>query len=134
MLGLSYTGALCLAKLTLLAFYLRIVPGRSLRYTIYFLMGFVVSYTVLGNFISLLELSPTLGPALLRTADKPMTILYAACNIFSDLFILLLPLRIILPLEMSLTMKISILSLFSAGALWVDPPFFPLESKQHERD
>lgn len=131
MLGLSYTSALCLAKLTLLTFYLRIVSARPLRYTIYFLMGFVVSYTVLGNFVNFLELSPTLGPALLRTADKPITILYAACNILSDLCILLLPLRIILPLEMNRTMKISILSLFSAGALWVHPfpPLSPLESR-----
>lgn len=131
MLGLSYSGALCLAKLTILTFYLRIVSARSLRYTIYFLIGFVVCYTLLGNFISLLELSPTIGPALLRTTDKPITILYAACNIFSDVSILLLPLRIVVPLEMSRTMKISILSLFSAGALWVNPP---LRSEEHEGD
>lgn len=81
MLGLSYTGAFCLAKLTIPTFYLGIVSARSLRYTICFLIGFVLSYTILGNFISFLELSPALGPTLPCITDKHLAILYAACNI-----------------------------------------------------
>lgn len=107
-----------MAKLSILAFYLRLSPLRGFRAAVRALMALVVSYTIVCAVVSLLLFSP--DPAIsenIKEHDNVLSLFYGVCNIVIDVFILLLPVHIVLPLQMSVQRKISVLLLFGAGGL-----------------
>ncbi|ORY58139.1 uncharacterized protein BCR38DRAFT_77195 [Pseudomassariella vexata] len=113
--GIAFTTALALSKLSILVFYLRLSPVRSHRYPVYILMSLLCLYTLGCNIFSLLIFSPLAQKV--KDADTIFTPLYAIGNIVIDFCILLLPIRAVLPLQMSAKRKVLVLMIFTTGTV-----------------
>lgn len=110
-------------KLSVLSFYLTLTPNKKFRAAVYSLMGVVVSFTLAYILSQLLDCSPVEAQWDLRvfktarcidTAVSPMMVL-SIVNILVDIAVVVLPIPVILPLELSKKEKISCLLLFAAG-------------------
>ncbi|KAH7123127.1 hypothetical protein EDB81DRAFT_847412 [Dactylonectria macrodidyma] len=98
-----------LAKISLLFFYLRLCPERNYRILVNTLVVCFVLYAIICAFISILATG--------KCVDKFGFFLAASvANVVMDLVILLLPLRIVIPLQIPRRQKISLLLLFATGS------------------
>ncbi|KAJ3539711.1 hypothetical protein NM208_g5376 [Fusarium decemcellulare] len=111
-----------LAKISLLFFYLRLCPERTFRRIVQVLVGLFVLYAVIYAMISLFGCQPIkaswdlAAQATGKCVDKFGFFLAASvANVVMDLVILLLPLRIVIPLQIPRRQKLSLLFLFTTG-------------------
>ncbi|KAM5354876.1 hypothetical protein ACJ41O_001522 [Fusarium nematophilum] len=111
-----------LAKISLLFFYLRLCPERNFRILVQVLAGLFSLYAVIYAMISLFGCQPIkanwdlAAQATGKCVDKFGFFLAASvANVVMDLVILLLPLRIVIPLQIPRRQKISLLFLFTTG-------------------
>ncbi|KAF4984314.1 hypothetical protein FZEAL_465 [Fusarium zealandicum] len=111
-----------LAKISLLFFYLRLCPERKFRILVQILVGLFIAYAVVYAMISLFGCQPIyaswdlVAQATGKCVDKFGFFLAASvANVVMDLIILLLPLRIVIPLQIPRRQKISLLLLFTTG-------------------
>ncbi|KAI0136855.1 hypothetical protein BJ170DRAFT_689252 [Xylariales sp. AK1849] len=112
--GIFFVIALCLGRLSILVFYLRLSPIRSFRYAVYGVIVFICLQTIACVVLSLLLFSPLVGSQI-RNADHVLGLFYGISNILVDLCMLLLPIRVVVPLQMSTKRKVAVLMLFAAG-------------------
>lgn len=119
---MTYCTTVSSAKLSILVFYLRLSPQKPFRIAVYALIGIVVAYT-LSYIITILLLCKPIelnwditvkGTCISRLA--PMMVLSVA-NIFIDVAILVIPIRVVIPLQMPRRQKLSLLLLFATGGL-----------------
>ncbi|KAJ4171391.1 hypothetical protein NW754_013160 [Fusarium falciforme] len=111
-----------LAKISLLFFYLRLCPERTFRRIVQVLAGLFITYAVVYAMISLFGCQPIkaswdlVAMATGKCVDKFGFFLAASvANVVMDLVILLLPLRIVIPLQIPRRQKLSLLLLFTTG-------------------
>ncbi|KAL2674007.1 hypothetical protein Neosp_012453 [[Neocosmospora] mangrovei] len=111
-----------LAKISLLFFYLRLCPERTFRIIVQVLAGLFITYAVVYAMISLFGCQPIkaswdlVAMATGKCVDKFGFFLAASvANVVMDLVILLLPLRIVIPLQIPRRQKLSLLLLFTTG-------------------
>ncbi|KAF6830158.1 integral membrane protein [Colletotrichum musicola] len=110
------------AKMSLLVLYLRLSPDRLFRIVVISLIAFTTAYGLAYPFLIILGCRPieaSWNPALMRGAkciDK-QAIYYALSitNILMDVVCLILPLKIIIPLQMGTRQKWSLIALFATG-------------------
>lgn len=116
------------AKLSLLVFYLNLSPDRMFRIVVKMIGLCFVLYAVAYALTSIFSCSPVyaswdLAAAASSTAsciNKEMFYLAASiANICMDVIILLVPLRIVVPLQIPKRQKVSLLLLFATGGLYV---------------
>ncbi|KAF4979255.1 hypothetical protein FZEAL_4500 [Fusarium zealandicum] len=117
---LVYAICICMAKLSVLAFYLRISPDRFIRRIVYSLISLICVYTFVYVLLIIFRCRPIAAGWDLtiegECIDKvvPMFTL-AILNIIIDLFVLSVPIRIVLPLQIPMRQKISLAFLFATG-------------------
>ncbi|KAH9905310.1 hypothetical protein F4778DRAFT_802798 [Xylariomycetidae sp. FL2044] len=122
--GIAYNLAAVVAKLSILVFYLSISPEKYYRWTVLFMMGCFSLYSALFVLISIFGCRPVSAawdPALAASAqciDKGKFYLGATVsNVIMDTVILLIPLRIIVPLQVPKRQKVMLLFVFATGGL-----------------
>lgn len=125
-IGSTYIFALAFAKTSICCFYLRLSPARTFRTTVYVAMGFVTAYSIAGWLIIIFSCNPVAASWDLALAALPKTrcidrsadyLAQAGLNIFSDVFILILPVWTIWGLQLPTKQKITVSSIFAVG-LW----------------
>ncbi|KAF5545791.1 L-fucose permease [Fusarium mexicanum] len=111
-----------LAKISLLFFYLRLSPERTFRIVIYVLISLFGLYALIYAIISFFGCQPIkaswdlAAQATSKCVDKFGFFLAASvANVIMDMVILLLPLRIVIPLQIPRRQKMSLLFLFTTG-------------------
>ncbi|KAF2871500.1 hypothetical protein BDV95DRAFT_41746 [Massariosphaeria phaeospora] len=125
---LLYMADLALIKLSILAFYLSIATQRTFRILVHVCIAFVVVYSTIMIFLNGFQCpgrhSLPLTAAIFKERTAPhclhlATLDYsqAAANMFSDIFILVLPMPVLLKLRMPTSKRISLLVVFSVGLL-----------------
>ena len=117
--------AFFVSRLPVLMLYLRIFgSNKKFRYAVYF--GILAVFAVYLAYVPLLAYfcTPAIGKpwSSLEVFSKcrrlePFAIVSGSCNIFLDIYILLLPMPMIWRLQMPLQKKIGILAVFTTGAL-----------------
>ncbi|KAF3189913.1 hypothetical protein TWF106_007105 [Orbilia oligospora] len=125
---LVYLFDLGLIKLSILAFYHQISAAKTYRIIIYASMAVVSIYTIIMIFINAFE-CPHVPDAwsaeiLFQGSGscrdlKPIYFAQASFNIFSDVWILLLPLPVLLRLQMRRNKRIALIGIFSVGSVAV---------------
>lgn len=119
-----YLTCLCLTKVAIVCFYLRIFPQQSFQWTAYATMAFVVVSTVIFVFMQIFQCTPVStawqGWTDGSQADLCMnvnTLAYSAASfsIAQDLIILILPLPLLMRLNTSWRNKAGIILMFSLG-------------------
>ncbi|EWC43834.1 hypothetical protein DRE_07278 [Drechslerella stenobrocha 248] len=125
---LVYLFDLCLIKLSILAFYHQISAAKAYRIIIYTSMVAVTIYSIIMIFINAWE-CPKVSDAwsaeilLQKTGScRDLHSLYfaqASFNIFSDLWILLLPIPVLMRLQMRTNKRIALIGIFSVGSVAV---------------
>lgn len=113
-----------LAKISLLFFYHRLCPERNFRILVQTLVGLFCIYALVYAMISMFGCQPInaswdlAAQATGKCVDKFGFFLAASvANVIMDIVILLLPLRIVVPLQIPRRQKISLLFLFTTGGL-----------------
>ncbi|KAK1481676.1 integral membrane protein [Colletotrichum tamarilloi] len=113
-----------LAKLSLLFLYLRLSPDRSSRIIVTSLIGIVIAYSVAYQLLSIFGCRPIYASwdtEALQTAhcvDKEtICMILSIAEIIMDVVILLLPLKIVIPLQMARRQKVSVILMFATGIL-----------------
>ncbi|KAF2650158.1 hypothetical protein K491DRAFT_697546 [Lophiostoma macrostomum CBS 122681] len=118
-----YSLSLAFSKMSILFLYLRLSPQRWFRILVWTLLGVVVTYAVIYNLISLFgcrpiaatwDLSQLPDAKCLDQLTKYMAL--SILNIIIDVFELILPIPVVVPLQMSTRQKISICLVFATGA------------------
>lgn len=114
------------AKLSILLLYLRIFgPNKKLRYVTYasiaVIFAFYTTIIVVPGVLCTRRPSETwlesrYSPRCIRT-DNPIAYSLGVFGVFSNLFIYLLPLRVIWHLQMPLRRKIGVSAIFATGSL-----------------
>ncbi|KAF6805543.1 integral membrane protein [Colletotrichum sojae] len=120
---MTYSLTVILAKLSLLFLYLRLSPDRTFRIMVVSLIGIVIAYSVSYQLLSLFGCRPVYASwdaEALKTAtcvDKETVyMVLSIANIIMDVIILVLPMRIVIPLQMARRQKASVILLFATGA------------------
>ncbi|KAK6074520.1 integral membrane protein [Seiridium cupressi] len=108
--------ALTFARLSILVFYLRLSPIRSFHWAVHGVIVFLSLETVISVVLSLLIFDSNINDQM-KAADQALAIFYGVSNILVDVAILVLPIGVVVPLQMSLQRKIAVLCLFGVGAV-----------------
>ncbi|KAM0815365.1 putative G-protein coupled receptors family 1 profile domain-containing protein [Seiridium cardinale] len=108
--------ALTFARLSILVFYLRLSPIRSFHWAVHGVIVFLSLETVISVVLSLLIFDSNINDEM-KAADQALGIFYGVSNILVDVAILVLPIGVVVPLQMSLQRKIAVLCLFGVGAV-----------------
>ncbi|KAL0783400.1 hypothetical protein CaCOL14_001306 [Colletotrichum acutatum] len=118
----TYSLSVVLTKLSLLFLYLRLSPDRSFRIIVTSLIGIVIAYSVAYQLLSIFAcrfIYASWDAEALQTAhcvDKgTIYMIFSIANIIMDVVILLLPLKIVIPLQMSRRQKVFVILLFATG-------------------
>ncbi|KAF5718549.1 integral membrane protein PTH11 [Fusarium mundagurra] len=119
---LTYAASISLAKLSVLSFYLRISPDRFVRRAVHVLMALVCSYTFVYVCLAVFRCHPVSAGWDLTIEGKcigldTLVIFLAICSVVVDTFVLLLPIRIVQPLQIPTRQKISLAVLFATGGV-----------------
>jgi hypothetical protein len=109
--------------MSILAFYLRISPDVKFRRAVYVLLGIVIAYTITYFFLMIFRCQPVAfnwdvmieGGSCIDSLIPMMTL--SVANILLDTVILLLPIRVVLPLQIPTRQKVSLILLFMTGGL-----------------
>lgn len=115
----------CIAfiKFSILAFYRRIFPINTLRFTTYALIGIIAIWWVTVALISILNCTPIdynwdrTQPGGHCLDPEIFAIAISIPNIVTDLIILLLPLPVIWKLQLHFKKKMALSAIFSLGIL-----------------
>jgi hypothetical protein len=114
------------AKVSLLFFYLHLSPDRSFRRLVQGLIACFGLYGVVYALISIFGCVPIyaawdlVAQATGKCINKTQFFLAASiANVFMDVIILLIPLRIVVPLQIPKRQKLSLIFLFTTGGLYV---------------
>lgn len=118
-----YGPATCFAKLTLLIFYLKISPQvwflRITKVVIWVVVGYSIGITLSNVFAChpiQLSWAPYRPASNCINADA-LYIATAGLGIATDITMLVLPIPVILPLQMSMRRKVEVLVVFMLGSL-----------------
>ncbi|KAH8738245.1 hypothetical protein BGZ61DRAFT_526235 [Ilyonectria robusta] len=117
---LIFAVSIAFSKLSVLFFFLRISPDRVIRRAVHTLISLICVYTLVYIFLMIFRCRPVSSGWDLTVEGQcidslvPMLTLSIA-NIVIDLFVLLLPIRIVIPLQIPLRQKISLALLFATG-------------------
>lgn len=122
---LLYLASVALTKISILLFYLRIFPQKSLRKIIYFTIGLCIAYMVAFVLATALQCIPVRiawehwdgehhGKCIDLNADAWCS---AAGNIILDLIVILLPMRELKDLKMNRWRKFGVMLMFLGGLL-----------------
>lgn len=119
-----YSLSVTAAKLSLLILYLRLSPDRWFRAVTMSLIGFASAYALAYLFLIIFSCSPVQASWDLSARTGATCInknivylVLSATNIIMDIVCLVLPLKIIIPLQMAWRQKISLILLFATGGL-----------------
>ncbi|KAH7267688.1 uncharacterized protein BKA55DRAFT_500286 [Fusarium redolens] len=117
---LTYATSISLAKLSVLTFYLRISPDRFVRRAVHVLMALVCSYTFVYICLVVFRCQPVSSGWDLAIEGKcidmdVLVIFLVICSVVIDTFVLLLPIRIVQPLQIPTRQKVSLAVLFATG-------------------
>jgi hypothetical protein len=119
---LTYALSISFAKMSVLAFYLRISPDQNFRRAVYTLLGIVIAYTITYIFLMVFRCEPvaynwdlTLDGKCIDSLIPMMTL--SVANILLDTVVLLLPVKVVLPLQIPRRQKLSLVLLFTTGGL-----------------
>ncbi|KAK8016873.1 Integral membrane protein [Apiospora rasikravindrae] len=120
---MTYSLSVIFSKLSILFFYLRLSPQQSFRFAVIALIVIVSAYALAYQVVSIFSCKP-------MRAAWDITITDATCvdkeavymglsisNIIMDVIILLIPIQVVYPLQMSKRQKVSLLMLFATGGL-----------------
>lgn len=125
---LVYLCDLCAVKFSILTFYRVISSDRSYRIVVYAAMGVVAAFTIAMVLVNAFECpnpSDAWSTEILAQGSgschnlHPIYYGQAAFNIFSDIFILLLPMPILRKLHMKSNKRIALIGIFSVGSMAV---------------
>ncbi|KAF5965040.1 integral membrane protein PTH11 [Fusarium coicis] len=119
---LTYAASISLAKLSVLSFYLLISPDRFVRRAVHVLMVLVCSYTFVYVCLVVFRCQPVSAGWDLTIEGKcigmdVLVIFLVICSVVIDTFVLLLPIRIVQPLQIPTRQKISLAVLFATGGV-----------------
>ncbi|KAM5515256.1 integral membrane protein [Fusarium oxysporum f. sp. phaseoli] len=119
---LTYAACISLAKLSVLTFYLRISPDRFVRRAVHVLMALVCSYTFVYICLVVFRCQPVSSGWDLTIEGKcigmdVLVLFLVICSVVIDTFVLLLPIRIVQPLQIPTRQKISLAVLFATGGV-----------------
>lgn len=127
--GNFYTAALPFAKISILAFYLRVFEQqRTFRFLVYGTAAFVAAYATSGVMVIIFSCSPINASWRLAVAAEPSTkcvnrplnyLFQASLNIISDIFIVCLPAPLVWKLQMPLRQRLSLIGVFALGFVYV---------------
>jgi hypothetical protein len=121
-----YVTALAFAKVSICCFYFRIMPNRVFRIVVYGTIGFVSAYSFAGFLVVIFSCNPVAAswdPVLAASPDttcinRPADyVIQAGLNIFSDLFVLILPMHTVWNLQLPIRQKITVSSILAVGIL-----------------
>ncbi|KAK1622476.1 integral membrane protein [Colletotrichum phormii] len=117
-----YSLSVTTAKLSLLVLYLRLSPERWFRIVTMTLIGFASSYALAYLFLIVLSCRPIQASWDLSAREgatcidkNTVYLVLSATNIIMDVVCLVLPLKIIIPLQMAARQKLSLILLFATG-------------------
>ncbi|PLN83887.1 integral membrane protein [Aspergillus taichungensis] len=112
-----------LVKTAILVFYLRLSPERRFRQITLAIMGFVILYSVLSVLLFTIGCIPVDAMWDITLMDRAkcfdqLSFVYAnaACNVFSDLVTLVLPIKLCYNLQTTFRQKALLLGLFTMGS------------------
>ncbi|KAK8075604.1 hypothetical protein PG997_010267 [Apiospora hydei] len=121
---MTYSLSVIFSKLSILFLYLRLSPQRSFRFAVITLIVIVSAYALAYQVVSIFSCKP-------MKAAWDITITDATCvdkeavymglsisNIIMDVIILLIPIHVVYPLQMSKRQKVSLVMLFATGGLY----------------
>lgn len=115
--------AICVAKLSIAVFFLRLSPERNFRLVVYGICGFILIYGTVNTVMVIFSCSPVkalwdLNVENPKCIDRTLVLLVLSIfNIFTDFLVLLLPIRIVLPLSMPRRQKVGLMGIFMSGTL-----------------
>lgn len=117
-----YGVVLCLTKISMLLFYLRVFRDPRCRIIAKGALGFTVLYTIPLMFVSIFQCSPIRGVYDFSAKPKCINIIpsfytHAVCNIVGDAVIIALVIYSVLPLKIRRKQKILLLFIVSSGWL-----------------
>ncbi|CAJ0553323.1 Ff.00g118350.m01.CDS01 [Fusarium sp. VM40] len=117
---LTYAAAINLAKLSVLTFYLRISPDKWVRRAVHVLIALVCAYMLVYTMLAVFRCRPVVSGWDLTIEGEciPLSVLIIfllVCSVTVDVFVLLLPIRIIQPLQIPYRQKIGLCVLFATG-------------------
>ncbi|KAJ4997484.1 Satratoxin biosynthesis SC1 cluster protein 4 [Colletotrichum sp. SAR 10_66] len=143
-----YSLSVTTAKMSLLVLYLRLSPDRVFRIVVITFIGFTTAYAISYLLLILLSCRPIQASWDLSArqgatciSKDTLYLVLAATNIIMDIVCLILPLKIIIPLQMPKRQKWSLIALFATGGFVclcairrtiLLPPLF--QSKDFTRD
>ncbi|KAK0386610.1 hypothetical protein NLU13_6445 [Sarocladium strictum] len=119
-----YLLTLCLTKISVLCFYLRIFPARAFRWTAYAAMAFVLIPTTIFLFLQIFQCQPIhliwdgwLSKGWEDHCLDINTLAYVAgsFSIAQDLILIVLPMPWLLKLKIGLKTKLGVILMFSLG-------------------
>nr|XP_036578664.1 uncharacterized protein CTRU02_11254 [Colletotrichum truncatum]KAF6785996.1 integral membrane protein [Colletotrichum truncatum] len=117
---ITYSTSVSFSKLSILTFYLRLSPERTFRIIVYILLGIVAAYTVAYQLLIIFQCQPVSMSWDINAKGTcigkliPMMTLSVA-NIFIDIVILLIPIKVVWSLQMARRQKMSLVLLFATG-------------------
>lgn len=123
MAPIIYAPATCLARLSLLFFYLKITPQLWFLRTTKILIWVVTAYTIAITLSNLFACRPIRAAWDINIVDKQcinrsaLYIVTAVLNITTDITMLVLPIPVVMPLQMSKRQKVEVLGIFALGSL-----------------
>jgi hypothetical protein len=114
-----------LTKLSILTLFLRFIPERNLRITVYTIMAIVVAYSLVTSFEWLYACRPlekywdltVTGGSCIHWLE--ITVFNGVMNTLTDAVILVLPLLFLRRLQLPKKQKIGIVVVLMAGGLYV---------------
>jgi len=119
-----YSLSLAFSKISILFLYLRLSTARWFRILVWILLGVVVTYALIYNLMSVFGCQPIAatwdltqlpGATCLDQLTKYLAL--SILNIIIDVFELVLPIPVVLPLQMATKQKVSICFMFATGIL-----------------
>ncbi|KAH8203756.1 hypothetical protein TruAng_002049 [Truncatella angustata] len=115
-----YKAATCMTKLSICTLYLRIFPDRRFRKAVWVTIGIIVAYTIASIFVTIFSCNPVQKTWVKTMAGQCLdsrSIWYgtSVMVILTDLMIMVLPINEIRRLQLPLTKKLLLASLFSLG-------------------
>ncbi|KAF8853463.1 hypothetical protein BDZ45DRAFT_560611, partial [Acephala macrosclerotiorum] len=116
-----YQVVLCLTKLGICVFYLRIFQDKLSKQFVYAMMAFTAVSTLIIEFVFVFQCSPVSDAWAIVNSNcrptNPSVIANAVCNIVADVAIMAFAIPRVLPLQMTARQKATLLVLVSLGVL-----------------
>ncbi|KAF9871229.1 integral membrane protein [Colletotrichum karsti] len=121
-LQIVYSLSVTTAKMSLLVLYLRLSPDRIFRIVVMSFIAFTTAYAIAYLFLIIFSCRPvqaswdlTVRPGSTCINKNTIYLVLSATNIVMDIVCLILPLKIIIPLQMGKRQKWSLIALFATG-------------------